>query len=465
MTRSKLLEFLRSLNTREWKSFLEMVESPFFNRNAALVQMCVFLHQKAPQFEDISRETLFEAVFPGEAPDDALLNHTMSFLLKLGHQFLALQQLEQQPLLQAQLTLQGLLDRNLEKHYRLLYDKTHKQLDNSPLRDARHHYNRYWIENMEANRRAQSAARVFNAPVQAVADHLDYFYLAEKLRCTCHMLTSQVVLATQYNLQLVEEVYRFLQNHPLPEDAPAVHAYFYVFQLLRDDQAHPSFEALKSLLESRAKQFSQQELAELYQYAINYCNFQILKLREAFVEEALQLYIRGVDSGILLQNDKLSPWHYKNMIKLALRLKKFDWTEQFIQQNTHLLEDAFRDDAFFYNLAELYYYTGRLDEALTFLNKVDFSDIHYNLGAKVLLVKIYYETEASDALESLLHAFKTFLQRNKVISEELRLTYLNFIQMVRQMLRMKPKQYAALRETVLQQPLLTDKNWLIRMLS
>lgn len=129
------------------------------------------------------------------------------------------------------------------------------------------------------------------------------------------MLTSQVIIATPYNLQLVDEVYRFLQQHPLPESAPIIHAYFYIFQLLRDDQAHASFEALKNLLDTQENRFSKQELAELYQYAINYCNFQILKLREGFVEEALHLYIKGVDSGILLHNGKLSPWHYKNIIK------------------------------------------------------------------------------------------------------------------------------------------------------
>jgi tetratricopeptide (TPR) repeat protein len=172
-----------------------------------------------------------------------------------------------------------------------------------------------------------------------------------------------------------------------------------------------------------------------------------------------------VESGILLEKGKLSPWHYKNIIKLALRLQKFDWTEQFILQNTRLLDDVHRDDAYYYNLAELYYYTGRFDAAMSFLNKVDFSDIHYNLGAKVLLVKIYYETDTSDALESLLHSFKTYLQRNKVISEELRRTYLNFIQMVAQMIRATPAQFAALRQKVEQQPLLTDKNWLLQRLS
>lgn len=465
MKKSKLIELLGSFSGREWSNFQDFVASPYFNKNQAVTALCVLLREQAPAFESVERSVIFSQLFPEQPYQDALLNHTMSFLLKLAEQFIGQTHYEQQAFASTHYTLKGLLERGLEKHYHYLYEKTARQQNEVPLRNAQYHYAQYYLKNLEANRRSQSAARVFNEPVQEAADHLDYFYLAEKLRCTCYMLTSQVIIATPYNLQLVDEVYRFLKQHPLPESAPIIHAYFYIFQLLRDDQAHASFEALKNLLDTQENRFSKQELAELYQYAINYCNFQILKLREGFVEEALHLYIKGVDSGILLHNGKLSPWHYKNIIKAALRLKRFEWTEQFILQNTRLLEDAYRDDSYHYNLAELYYYTGRYDAAMTFLNKVDFSDIHYNLGAKVLLVKIYYETDASDALESLLHAFKTFLHRNKVISEELRRTYLNFITIVAQMLRTTPEQYPALCLKVEQQPLLTDKNWLLRMLS
>jgi hypothetical protein len=465
MEKSKLIDLLRSFNGREWSNFQLFVQSPYFNRNEAATNLCILLRAHAPSFESLSRTSLFQQLFPGESYNDAMLNHTMSFLLKLAEQFIGQQQFENHAFAGSQYILKGLMERGLEKHYRYKYEKTTQLSGQQTLRDAQYHYEQYFIKNMEANRLSHTSARVFNEYVQDAADHLDYFYLAEKLRCTCYMLTSQVVLASPYNLQLVEEVYRFLQQHPLPESAPSIHAYFYIFQLLRDDHARESFESLKTLLRTQESRFSQQELADLYQYAINYCNFQILKLRPEFVEEALNLYVQGVESGILLEKGKLSPWHYKNIIKLALRLQKFDWTEQFILQNTRLLDDVHRDDAYYYNLAELYYYTGRFDAAMSFLNKVDFSDIHYKLGAKVLLVKIYYETDASDALESLLHSFKTYLNRNKVISEELRRTYLNFIQMVAQMIRATPIQFTALRQKVEQQPLLTDKNWLLQRLS
>ncbi|MEI6409978.1 MAG: hypothetical protein WCR52_11380 [Bacteroidota bacterium] len=464
MEKSKLIELVRSFSTREWSAFQDFVRSPYFNRNPVLIRFCEFLAAQAPDFKALHPEKAFAALFPGEPYQDAALKHAMSFLLKLGEQFIGQMQYERNEVLPEYFTLKGLVERELEKHYHYLYDRTVQKQLNRERRDAIFHYEQYMLANLEANRLSHSTARVFNDHVQRTADQLDYFYLAEKLRCTCYMLTSQVVLATPYNLQLVDEITRFIKQYPMPDEAPSIHAYFHIFQLLRQENAHSDFEALKKLLVSHESRFSREELAEIYEYAINFCNLQILKLKEPFVEEALNLYIKGVESGILLQKEKLSPWHFKNMIKLALRLERFEWTEHFILQSKHLLETGFQEDAYYYNLAELYYYTGRLDDAMLHLNKVEFTDIHYNLGSKVLLVKIYYETEASNALESLLDSFKNYLQRNKIISEELRRSYINFISLVRRILRASPAQYPALREKAQQLPLLSSKNWLLRIL-
>lgn len=464
MEKSKLIELVRTFSGRDWTDFQDFVRSPYFNRNQVLVRLCDFLAAQAPEFKNIHRAHAFAVLFPDEPYQDAALNHAMSFLLKLGERFVGQIQFERDAIATDYFTLKGLAERELEKHYRYLYDRAVQKQGGQERRDAVFHYEQYMLANLEANRLSQSTARVFNDYVQRTADQLDYFYLAEKMRCTCYMLTSQVVLATPYNLQLVDEITRFISQYPMPEDAPAIHAYFHIFQLLTQENAQTDFDDLKSLLVSQESRFSREELSDLYQYAINFCNFQILKLKEPFVEEALNLYIKGVESGILLQKGKLSPWHFKNIIKLALRLERFDWTEQFVLQSKQLLEAGFQEDAYYYNLAELYYYTGRLDEAMLHLNKVEFTDIHYNLGSKVLLVKIYYETEASNALESLLDSFKNYLHRNKVISEELRRTYLNFITLVRRILRASPAQYPALHEKVQQLPLLTGKNWLLRIL-
>jgi hypothetical protein len=464
MEQSKLVQLLRSLSAREWRLLRDFWASPYFNKNPQMLAFCDWLRGQVPGPGPLTREAAHAALFPGEPCDEARLNHLMSAFLKGCERFLALEKGSDDGFSEDFHLLQALAERNLDKHYTQHFEKKCSALEASPYRDARFFWEKYALENLEANRRSRSNARQFNQHVQNTADQLDAFYLSEKLRCTCYMLTSQFVIATPYNLQLVDELRRFIAQNALPTDNPALRAYYHIFQLLTQPQADADFEALRVLLIEQERRFRPAELSELYEYAINYCNMQIMKVREPYVATALELYRSGVEKGILLQEGQLSPWHFKNIIKLGLRLEQYGQTKQFILDNTPLLPPEHRDDALHYNLAELYYYTKNNQEAMRHLNKVEFSDIHYNLSAKLLLAKIYYETDAHDALESLLHAFKTFLYRNKLISSELRRTYLNFIELLGLIVRSTPDKRPQLAARIEQAQLLAGKSWLLRVL-
>ena len=138
--------------------------------------------------------------------------------------------------------------------------------------------------------------------------------------------------------------------------------------------------------------------------------------------------------------------------------------ESFIERYAERLPANLRTDALAFNQAELYYYTGRIEAAQTLLNQVSYSDLNYYLGARVLLAKLYYEADSIKSLLSLLAAFTIFLKRNRQISGALKQTYLNFCELLFQIIRRKPEQMEALREKVQAVQLLTDRGWLLEVL-
>ena len=87
--------------------------------------------------------------------------------------------------------------------------------------------------------------------------------------------------------------------------------------------------------------------------------------------------------------------------------------------------------------------------------------MNYYLGARVILAKIYYETEAIEPLLSLLAAFTIFLKRNKLISADLKQTFLNFCDILFQAVRGKRRHWKKLGEKIRTTRLLTDRNWLL----
>ncbi|MEM8907213.1 MAG: hypothetical protein AAGD05_05140, partial [Bacteroidota bacterium] len=207
--------------------------------------------------------------------------------------------------------------------------------------------------------------------------------------------------------------------------------------------------------------FQKEEMGEMHLYAINFCIRKMREKKEHYVEEALNIYLKTINSGLLLENDYLSPWTYKNVVKLGLRLQRFDWTEQFILKYNSHIKATFRSNALHLNLADLYYYKKEYDLALHNLNKVEFSDIFYTLQAKVMLLKIYYETQEEEALHSLVASFRIFLKRNKLISNNVRKTYQNFISLLYRLLKENRTDLTEVKTLINNTELLTDRQWLL----
>jgi hypothetical protein len=465
MENSKLVELLKTFDKVEIQRFQLFVKSAYFNQNETLIQLIRGLAAVHPKFEqsDIDRELRAggEVKFAGGAKQ---LNYLMSDLLQLAYRFMAIEAQQTIPAAFALTTLKTLSQRKLEKHYTLLYERTKIALQQRPIRDAEYYHSLYQLEDVQRAHFDQMGLRKVNESLQEAADHLDLFYLTEKLKYTCAMLNSQQVIAAPFAFRYISELKTFFETNPMPEQAPAIQMYYRIFRLLTATTADADFKDLKQLISTYSQSFTHEEMTNIYGYALNFCIGKIRLVQEEYVQEALDLYQKGISDGILLEGGKLSPWHFKNVIKLALRSKQYAWTEQFILEKNKLLHDGFKSDALHYNLAELHFYTGQYDKALKYLNQVEFTDIHYNLGAKVILVKIYFAHQEFDALASLLHAFRTFLQRNQLVSESVRKAYLSFIRFASRVEKAHKRQYQALiHEIELTEPLV-EKQWLVAQL-
>lgn len=461
MKKSKLAEILRSFSNLEWRRFRQMVDSPYFNRNEEVSRLCDWISTLDPSMETLRRDEAMAHLFPGEK-DEARLNHTMSFLLKLAEDFIGMENYWEDKYAHSNNVLKALDRRELEKNYPFQLEKSRKTLTREQHLGAHFFYNRYTLEIIEASRMHRKASRRFNESVQIATDSLDQFYLLEKLRRTCYMYISQAVLATPYHLQLVDEVCRFVGENLSQMAAPAIEAYYRIFQMLSKHQADDDFQALKTLLAEQAGRFTPEDLSDAYQYAINFCNVQIMQRPEPYVAEAFELYANGIQSGILLENGEFSPWHFKNVVGLAIRQQKYSWAEAFIADYVRQLPREFQQDALHFNFALLYYNTRRFDEALQHLQKVEFTDVYYSLGAKVMLCQIYFEEGHYDALDSLLHAFGAYLRRNRFISENQRQAYANFIFFLKKIAASDPRHLAGLSPEIEKTNPVAVKDWLIQ---
>jgi hypothetical protein len=161
--------------------------------------------------------------------------------------------------------------------------------------------------------------------------------------------------------------------------------------------------------------FTHREQRDIYILTINYCIKKLNTGAEHFIREAFETYQKGLKKDVFIENEILSRWTYNNIIILGLKLKEFNWVESFIYDYKKYLDTSTREDSFSFNLAKFYFEKKDYETVMPLLIQTKYDDLLHNLGAKMMLVKMYYELKEFDALENLLESFKTYILRKRDI--------------------------------------------------
>lgn len=461
MKKSKVVQLLRSCEVSEINGMEHFLRSPYFNEDEAVIHLFQYLKDFYPDFSapELKKKRVFSQVFPGQAYDDKQLRYLISDLNKLLERFLAFQKVEDTPYQLSLALLGSLSERGLNKAYRQASRHLEKELTPHAAKSSEIFWAQLQWSEIKEGHFLRQRARKHDISLQYYADDLDKYYFLNRLKIACAMLDRQTILQAEYNFNISTEWIKHLEYHNFFNE-PIIQVYYTIFQALLQEEDEQYFKALKAFFKKSTSSIAPSDLKDIYLFAINYCARKIRQGKETYVMEALQLYRTGIEAHVLIDDQGLSPWAFTNVVKLSLRLEYYTQIESFIQEYAPKLPESFRENALHYNLAELYYYTKRFDQAQQHLNQVAFSDLNYYLGARVLLAKIFYETGEEEALLSLISSFTIFLKRNKQLSNNLKHTYLNFCQILFQIVRRSPAQMKKLEEKITSTALLTDRTWL-----
>ena len=463
MKNSKIIQLLSTFSNKELKQFSLFVNAPYFNKSTEVSRLLEYLCTQYPQFlgKNIQKELIFKHLYPERTYEDKQMRYLMSNLLKLGEQFLLSEKIKTDSIENDFALLDEFNNRRLGKHYAQVRRKAAAKINKQPSANANLFWTKTKLSDLDEHHFALQHKRKFDNNIQVGSDALNRYFALKKLKYACAMLDRQALLRGSYQLNLPNNWTQWIiSNNYFGEKI--IEIYTSIFLALKNEENSEYFSTLKDLLLSKPENIDDDDLKNLFLFAINYCARKIRKGENRFRKEALDIYLAGIEQRILLNNNQLSPWTLGNIVKLSLRLKTQDWIEQFIEKNIILLPPDFRENALYYNLSELYFYKKNFTKALELLTKVEFSDLVYQLGSRTMLAKIYTELDEKNALFSLLISFKMFLKRNKNISDNIRMTYLNFCNILSAIVRGKTKDIS---EKIEQTTLLTDREWLLGRVS
>jgi hypothetical protein len=460
MAEKTVLTILRALSGPELRSLDKYMASPWFIQHEAVRGLYGYLRARLRENAPATHSAAWRAelgISPSKAP------HIQSYLLEAVEDFLAQAQWQDRPAERHLLTVERLRSLQLHAESANMLRYARKRLAAAPGRGSaylRLQYQMHLEDYVLSGQ--QGRAKAFN--LQELSDAQDAAFICEKLRTGCMALSHQAVRRQPYESGLLAPVLDFLQGHPFLQ-MPAIAAYYHGYVALQGGESSAAhFDDLKNLLSDRPERWSPAELNDLYRMAVNFCIRRINQGEEAYYRAIFEIYQSGLAAGALLDNGRLSRWTYNNVVLTALSLREFDWTWRFLHDYAPSLPEDHREAALHFNLARYFFEKEDFQNAMRHLMRMEYDDVLQNLAAKVMLCKIYYLLDESDALENQLDSIQIYIRRKKVLGYH-KDNYQAIVRFMRRLVALNPNdpvQKYALRQQIAAAAVLTERDWLLK---
>lgn len=467
----KIFSALSGLNIYELNSFGKYVRSPYFNVNQQIISYFEILdkHIKSDKTEELSNEYIWNSVFKNEKYNNQKLLKLNSDLVKLLEDFIAQKEFDSMVSLRSNLKIAGANKRNLIKLYNGILGEIDRLGKLEMNQSAEYYLTKYQIEKnifslkTENEKKNEKFEIKSELNINKISDNLDYFYIAEKLRHFCTLLSWKKMYNIDIEMENMDYILKLASIKPYSE-IPPISIYYIMYLTYIDEENLDNYHNLRKLTKSYIHIFPYKEQREIYSTILGYCINKINKNQSEFYRETFEVYRDGITQNILITEDGLSVTTYRNIAIAALRVEEYDWAENFILEYAQFVDEKYRENAVEFSLARLEFYRKNFGKVLEHLYKVSYEDVWYNINAKTLQIASYYELDEYDALESLLQAFKMYIKREKSLSIDRKEHYIHLIKFTNALMKINPKEQSKvikLKEDIISTKGVVSKPWLI----
>lgn len=461
MKTSKLIQLFSKISIEELPNLTKFINSPFFNCNKDVKKLYEVLKKQHPLFieKKVNYELVCYKVFKHNKIQK--LRYAMTDLTKLIEKYITYKVFEEDKQNYSSCLLKALDNRNINRQFELSIQKILTELKSSPIKDADFYYNQSILNEISFNHTLKTQNRSIDSELQNLVDNIDINFLSKKLKYSCEVINRMNILNIKYDINFLNHTLDYLSNNKF-EAVPSINIYYKILLTLKESSNKNHYINAKQQIKKHIRCFKKEEQNDLYGYLQNYCIKKINAGEIDYLNELFSNYEDMLNHKIIIKNNKIAQFDFKNIVTVALRLNKHQWTENFINTYKGYLDDLAKENAVQYNMARVHFFTKRYKLCLRHLLSVEFTDVYYHLDSKALLLKTYYEIDDTESCLSLINTFKTYIKRNKQISDFQKTTYNNFIKYIAYFVQLKLGKKIDLQkiEKELNQTQIADKGWI-----
>lgn len=438
MENSKLIQRLRSFSREEFADFILFSESPYHNKNQIIVRLLKFLEKYHPDLRGskIRKEYVYKKIYSAqEEYREKRMSNLMSTLFLLSEEFVGFDKFKKSPLAQAQYQLQAHKDGNRYSDFKKACNKI-KKITESMSKDEVYHFAEFQL-NKEIYLHPDTPRKATGMPsLPGLLEHLDNFYMREKMYFTILARNRMRVLNEEYEFSLLSDIREVCKNGK--EELRFL--YDCERMLLTDNR-----ELLLDIGENfdeYAQNLSFKRQQNLYLLLTNVA-FQLNRKRKYSLENTLFLLIQtGLKKKYVLDTDgKIHEDFFFSVCSSACNVAAYDWADEFIENYASSILQSDRIDTakqlakgiVFFERAQVN--KSFIGKAIDYLLTIEHLSHVYKYRAKTMILRLYlakYEAGEEDIylLSDYVKAFERQLSREKTANEKFKASIKNLIRIV-----------------------------------
>ncbi|MEL6673752.1 MAG: hypothetical protein AAFR61_16220 [Bacteroidota bacterium] len=433
MDKKKVWVLVKLLSKKERAHCLRWLEAELNGSQQYVQRLATYLlTQSSPP----SRTEVWEHLYGTDTPyDDSRLRKLSGDLSSRLEEYIAIEAFRKEGLEKQLALIKALNHKKAAKLFGKAARKMDQQLAAIPVKGSSYYYQQLSLT-VERQRAAQflpgGQASDAQQTLEQLSELADGWWLSARMELAIYQASMQQKFGLSRPTHIEEMLDYFQVQHHFQHD-PRLQILHQLYRLLKGEKTVDPEALLIQILRNK-DQFITNDRRNFY---VSLLNFYIRKLNQepdaAIAQQIYSLINWAIEDELVLVSGQLPPAQYKNFVAICIRLKDYEKAQFYLETYRTLLPEALQEDAYYLNLAYLYFSQENFREVISLLSDRRFRQSMNEIDARAYLLQAHYELAAldkewlTDQIENLIR----FIRARKDVSSHHKTSYLNRMRLLR----------------------------------
>lgn len=440
MSESNVFTVIRSFSDEETWLFRKFLKSPYFLKSDKLLILFDMITKTTfKEFTLEFKEEIYLKLNPGKEFNDSTIRVLISELNRQLNEFMMLENFRNSGLDKQRYLNVERLKKNLPAFS--INEGSYPTIDTGT--DYKYFLNKHFLEsynfNFSISGRKVTKVKNIETELLYLEDSLKFLHLFYVSQVS-QFYTTVRILQNTYDIQkipdIIQKMFKVLDPERIKQVLAYDDEYYFVVELYEsmvnmyrnmDDTKY--FYEYKECFYKYAFRVSADECSMHISNLTSYCTGKATSGIEEFNNEFFELIELTIKNKYYQNNntEHLPHEYFRNFLLHGVRLKKFDWVNDFIHENYMKVHPADRENMKQLGFAYLNFNTAQYDEALGNINRISPDFFAFKLDIKNLTVQIFYELGYFEDALVQIKSYKEYLRKDKLLNMEKRKRYFSFL--------------------------------------